>query len=805
MKSGDFRYALRGFRRNPGFAAIAIATLAVGIGANTSIFSVMDAVLLRQLPYLEPEKLAFISAVRDAGGPSQGPLSWVRYRTIRDQNRSFSNIAAFTYDTFNLTGRGEPEQLQAARVTYNFFDVLGVRPAAGRWFSPDEDKQGGSNAVVLTYSFWTRRFGNAKSAIGQWLTLDSKDYLIAGVLPASFNFTYFGPIDIVTTRVYEISGMSPPVIEGGAMFLSAVARLAPQSSFRGAEAEMETLAAQYRAERPRFPDADPRMKVHVDPLRDSIVANVKTALLILFGAVGLVLMIACANVANLSLSRALGRTREFAVRAAIGATRAQVIRQLLIECTLLAVAAGVLGTALSWGGTKFLTSLARNNLPRVEEIHMSATVLAFTLVVSLLAGILFGLAPALHVSRADLNSALRAEGRGSTANRRRNMLRNLLVVGQVALSVILTIGAGLLLRNFIQLRDSGQGFDAHNLMTANISFPQARYNKVAIINFSNQLLSQVRALPGVQSAAIASALPLNATRYTPALPEGQPVVPAGERPVFNLQMLSVGYAAAMRLPVVRGREFNESDNADSRPVMLVNQTVAKRFWPNQDPVGKHVTISTAAPPFEVVGVIGDVRNNTIATDVRAELYLPLLQRVFLQLNLIVRTQGDPHAVVNPIRACVQSLDRDLPLTGIQTMDEVLAAGAAQPRFTTTLLATLSGAALILAIIGIYGVISYSVGERTNEIGVRIALGADRQAILRLVLGQALTLSGIGIATGILVSLGLTRLMTSMLYHVSTTDPVIFGAGALLFVTVAIVAGYLPARRAMRVDPTIALR
>ena len=801
----DARFALRGFRKNPAFAAIAIFTLAVGIGANTSIFSVANALLLRQLPYPQPERLALLTSERLVNGAKQGPLSWPRFQMVHDQNRSFAGVAAFTSDTFNWTGAGAPEQLSAARVSWDFLQIMGVRPATGRLFNAAEDKPGGAFVVLLSQQLWARRFGASPSAVGQTLTLDDKVYTVAGVLPAGFRFDYFGPVDVIVPRVFDLSIITPVQLNGGAMFLSFVARLRPGVSFSQAQAEMDTLAAQYRRERPRFPDADPGLTVRVGNLRDELVSGVSTALWILFGAVGLVLLIACANVASLLLSRALGRKREIAVRTAIGATRASLIRQLLTESLLLAVAGGLLGAVLSAWGTRALAAMAQKTLPRAGEIHSDGLVFAFTAIVSLAAGLLFGLAPALQISRPDVNSILRAEGRGATAGRRRNALRSLLVVSQVALSVLLLIGAGLLLRNFAGLRDSKPGFRANNLLTMNVSLPPTRYPRAAQPAFYRDLFRGIAALPGVQSAAGSTALPVNPTRFSPALPEGQPQVPLAERPVFNIQSITAGYARTMGIPLVHGREFTDRDDAASPKVLLVNQTLARRYWPNQNPVGKRVLVGLGPAPSEVVGVLGDVRNMNLAADVKPELFFPYAQLPGLSLNLLVRTAGDPHTVVKSVEGAVFALDANQPVTAIQTMDEILEAGAAQPRFTTSLLAGLSLAALVLAMVGIYGVIAYSVSERTQEMGIRIALGASRGDILRLVLRQGMTLAGAGIAIGIAASLGLTRLLASLLYGVSATDPLTFAAGAALFVAVAFAASYIPAMRATRVNPIVTLR
>jgi putative ABC transport system permease protein len=803
----DMRYALRVLGKSPGFAAVAVVTLAVGIGANTAIFTVTNALLLRPLRYTQPERLVLISAEKKATGLTQGELTWPRFEMVNEHNRSFSRVAAFTSETFNLTGQGDPEQVPAARVSWNFFEVLGIRPALGRSFAAPEDQPGGDPVVLLSHALWARRFGGDPTAVGRHITLDQKDYTIIGVLPPGFRFDFLSPdAELFAPRVFDLNLITPQQAEGGTGFLRFVARLQPGIGIAKAQAEMDTLAAQYRRERPKFPDADPGMTVRVGNLRDEMVVNARAAVLILSGAVALVLLIACGNVASLMLSRALGRQREIAVRTALGATRFSLVRQLLTESVLLALAGGALGLLLSSWGTQVLASLAEDKLPRVGEIHADGVVLAFTLGISVLAGILFGVAPALQISRPDLNSVLRAEGRGATSGRRRNLLRNLLVVSQVALSTVLLMGAGLLIRNFVQLRAASPGFDARNVLTMSITLPPTRYQRGSeMIAFFEALLGRVRTLPGVRAAVVSSALPLNPSRFSPALAEGQPAIPLAERPLFHIQTFTPGYVGTLRVPLLRGRDFTGHDAEHDPFVAMVNEATVRRYWPNQNPIGKRIWVGRVPDPMLVVGVLGDVRNLNLAADTQPEIYLPFAQRPWAFMNLIVRTQGDPLNFISGVRAAVRAVDRDQPITAVKTMEDVLESGAAQPRFTASLLGALSGAALLLALVGIYGVIAYSVAERTQEMGVRIALGAERSDILRLVLRQGMALVACGIAIGAAASLALTRLLTSLLYRVSATDPLTFAAASALFLGVALVASYLPARRATRVDPAVALR
>ena len=803
----DARHALRSWKRNPVFPAAAVLALAIGIGANTAIFSVADALLLRPLPYAQPEQLVLVSAQSKGSPLSQGPLSWARFEMVRGAGRSFAAVAAFAGETFNLTGRGDPEQLPAARVSANFFQVLGVQPILGRAFLAVEEKPAGEPVVLAAHSFWAKRLAGDPAAVGQHITLDQKDYTVVGVLPPDFSFGFFPPdVEVVVPRLFELNLLTPQQIQAGAGYLNLVARLGEGTTVRHAQAEMDGLSAQYRRDRPAAADADPDLTVRVGNLRDEWVANARAAVLVLSAAVALVLLIACGNVAGLLLARALGRRKEMAVRAALGATRGSLARLVLVESLMLALLGAAAGALASSWATGILTSMAADSLPRAHEVHTGAYVLAFTLAVSVLAGILFGLVPALHVARSDLNAALGAEGRGATSGRRRNRLQSLLAVSQIAFSTVLLIGAGLLVRNLVQMRRAAPGFDPANLLTMNITLPPARYPRGGqMIAFFDRLLQKVRALPLVPAAVAASALPVNPSRFSPALPEGQPPVPLAQRPLFHIQTFTPGMVATLRIPLRRGREFTDRDGERDPLVAMVNEALVARYWHGENPIGKHLWVGRVAQPMEVVGVLGDVRNLNLAADPQPEIYLPYAQRPWASMNLVVRTAGDPRAFVSAIRAAVLATDRDQPVTAVRTMDEVLERAAAQPAFLTALLGLLAAIALLLALVGIYGTVACSVAERKQEMGIRMALGAVRGDILGLVLRQALALAATGIAIGLAVSALLTRWLGSLLYRVSAADPLTFSAAPLLFLAVALAAGYLPARRATLVDPVLTLR
>jgi predicted permease len=706
-----------------------------------------------------------------------------------------------------LTGRGDPEQLSSARISANFFEVLGVRPELGRGFAANGDQPEAKPEVIISHSLWLRRFGAAKDIIGESIALDSRDYTVVGVLPAGFSFSELGAnVDVWSPRFFEHSLASAERVRLGVGYLYGVARLRPGIARDQAQAEMDVLNLQYQRDNPGRPDADPKQKVSVLDLREKGVVNIRPALLVLMGAVGFVLLIACANVASLLLSRALGRKKEIAVRAALGASRAALIRQLVIESLLLAAMSGVCGILLSQWATHALASMTLSGAPSMAGVHMDLWVLAFTVTVSLASGIAFGLAPALQLSKPDLNTVLRDEGRGSTGTRRRNRARSVMVIAQVALSMVLLVGSGLMIRSFARLQTVNLGFDPSRVLTMRIALPPTKYaTPQQQIAFYDQMLQKVQLLPGVQAATISSALPLNPSRQSPMLPEGQPNVPFGQRPILGVETISPAYARVLRLPLLRGREFNEHDNAGSPGVAIVNEAAVRRYWPNENPIGKRIWMGQRPLPVEVVGVFGDLKNVTLGEDASPEVILPFPQLPWPLLNLSVRATGDPRSLISAIRRQVSEIDRDQPLTNVQTMDELVGSASAQPRFTMLLLAVFSGTALILAMVGIYGVIAYSVAQRTQELGIRMALGADQEDVLKLVVGHGLRLTLTGIAIGLAGALALTRLMSSLLYQTSATDPVAFVVSALLFTSVALVASYLPARRATRIDPTEALR
>jgi putative ABC transport system permease protein len=799
----DIAFGARVLRKNPAFTVAAILTLALGIGANTAIFTVTNALLLRPFPYRDPERLVSVGP-KDQSGELPGTL--LRYEMLRDRNQSFEGVAAFATDNFNLTGRGEPLQVPIARTSANFFSLLGVQPQLGRTFTEDEGRPEGKPVVMLSDALWRSRFNADPNIIGQTVTLDTTSHIIVGVLPANVQFPFVGEADIWTPRYFEFSIMSTARLRMGVGYLGYVARLRQGTTLASAEAELSVLNRQYREQNPNMPDADPNVAMVARPLRDLVVADVRGKVLMLTGAVALVLLIACANVTSLLLSRGLTRRREIAVRTALGAGRKSLVQQLLTESMLVAGVAGVLGIGLSWLATRALMQWGGEQLPQGIPIGIDLRVLLFTAGISLLTGIVFGTLPAIQLSRTDLQSTLRDEGRGSSAGPGRGRMKSLLVVAQVALSLLLLIGAGLLLRSFGKLLKVDPGFDAHGVLAMNVSLPTVKYAKPEQqIAFFDEVLRRVRALPGVRDAATSAAMPLTWKRITPVLPEGQPNAPLAQRPFIDIEAVSPHWFETMRVPLRGGRTFTDADNAQSPKVVIVNETFAKRFWPNENPVGKHVVVGRWPDAAEVVGVAADVKNKGLAQDTQAQLYLAFPQLPWGNMNLLVRTTVPPLSLTAAVREQVAALDPDQPVTGIKTVDELMDSSRAQPRFTMMLLSFFSAAALTLAVIGIYGVLAYFVAERRVELGIRLALGAERKDIVRLVLRQGLVLVGAGIVIGLVAAMVMSKLMSSLVYNVGVHDVRTFVFMPLVFLGIALLASYLPARRAMAVDPVEALR
>jgi len=799
----DIRFGARMLVKDPGFSILTVLILGLGIGANASIFVVTSALLLRPFPYTAPEQLISIDS-KDQSKDFGGTL--LRYELTRDTNQSFQDVGVWTNDNLNLTGAGEPLQVPVARVSPSFFPMLGVQPELGRTFSDEEGRPEGKSVVVLSDAMWRSRFHADRNIVGQRVTLDETPYTIIGVLPAEVQFPFVGTAEMWIPRYFEYSLIPTERLRMGVGYLNLVARMKPGVSLDRADAELAVLNQRYREQHPTAPDAGPGIVMQGQSLRELVVGNVRAKVLMLSAAVGVVLLIACANVASLMLSRALARKREIAVRTALGASRGTLIRQLLTESLMLACCAGVLGVGLSWMATRAMTVWGATQLPQGIPMAMDSRVLLFTIVVSCLAGMFFGTVPALQLARADPNSALRAEGRGLSAGYKRAQTKNMLVIGQVALSLLLLIGAGLLLRSFVWLLRVDPGFDAANVLTMNISLPTVKYAKAEQqISFFDEAVRRVSALPGVQSAAVSAALPLSFKRISPVLAQGQPDAPLAQRPFIDIEAISPEWFRTLRVSLMTGREFTAADNQQAPKVVVVNETLAREFWPNDNPVGKHVTVGRSTVPAEVVGVAADIKNKGLEQNTQPQLYLPFPQLAWGDMNLLVRTAVPPRSVVASVRAQIAAVDPDQPVTNVQTVEELMDSSRSQPRFTMLLLGVFAATALTLAVAGIYGVLAYSVAQRQQEFGIRLALGAEKGDILELVVRQGVILASVGIVIGLVVSVFLTRLLGSMLYRVGVHDVLTFLVAPALFLGIALLASYLPARRATRVNPIETLR
>jgi putative ABC transport system permease protein len=802
----SLRHTLRVLRKSPGFTAVAVLTLALGIGANTAIFSVVNSLLLRPLPLDDPSRLVSITVLNAEKNINGGAFALRTYEMMRDRARSFAGVTASSGEGFTLLGAAKPERLAAARVAPNFLDVLGARPLLGRGFQTAEGVSGGPRVALISQSLWQRRFGARNDILGKPIILDQDVYSIIGVMPPNFAFPFSG-IDIWVSRLADTGVFQPEQIRQGTGYLFGTARLRPGVTPQQAAAELAVIFEQFRQENPRAPGADPRNRLDVVPLQESLVGGLRATLRILMGAVGLVLLIACANVASLTLARATGRAREIALRTALGASRGIIIRQLLLESGLLAAAGAALGVLLArWSVELLVKADAGNSLPGFQPIGVDSQVLAFTLGISLIAGIAFGLAPALQVSRPDLNGILRESGWGTSSGGHRQRTRNLLVAGQIALSVVLLIGASLLVQSFRNLQLVNPGFNPHHALTMNVNLPPGKYPDGARrAQFFEDVVKRLAAIPGVRSAAASFGLPLNLRVLSPILADGQPSVPPGQRPLAIWNGATPGYFQTFGIPLLSGRDFTWADDAKSPRVVIVTQSLAHRFWPNESALGKHLTFTRFQAPFEIVGVVGDTKTNGLQADPGMVLFTAYPQWTFPGMALTIRTDADPAAFSTAAAAQVQAVDADLPVTQMLTLDAVMEQLLTQQRQTMFLIGGFAGVALLLALIGLYGLMAYSVAQRTTEIGIRQAIGARRADILRMVFGQAIRLSLIGIAAGAIAAVALTQLLTGLLFHVSATDPPTFAAIALLFLAVSILAAYIPARRATRINPLDAMR
>lgn len=787
----DCRYSLRTLAKNPGFTLVAVVALALGIGANTAIFSVVDAVLLRPLPYADPDRLVVV--LHDG----RNPVAPANFLDWRSQNRSFERIGAAEYWTPNLAGVDPPEKLWALRLTSDILPLLGVQPILGRMFQAEEDE----HQVVLSHRLWQRRFGGDPQILGRALTLNGEVYTVVGVMPSEFRFA---PFWATKAELWAPLALGPRATSRGGNSLRVFARLKPGVSLEQSVAEMAAITGNLEKVHPGTNRA-----VTVQPLKEKVVGNVRPALLVLLGAVGLVLLIACANVAHMMLARASARQREIAVRMALGAKRSRVLRQFLTESLMLASLGGVAGLLLAQWGIRILVALSAGQIPRVESVALDGRVLLFLLGVCLLTGAAFGLIPALRASALDITGSLKEGSRGSSESIRHNRLRSLLVASEFALALMLLIGAGLMMRSFAALQAIEPGFDSSRLLSMVVSV--AGSQEAAPTRrpaFYQQLLRQVQSLPNVQSASAINHLPLAGDLWGwPFRIEGRPAPLPGESPVAIYRVVLPGYFNTMRIPLLRGRDITANDSANAPGVVVINEQLAKECWPGEDPMGKRIAFGNTNPTWlTVVGIAQNSKQHDWAMNPGKELYLSYLQNAAASyMTLVVRTPGDPAALAPSLQSTIWSLNKNVTISEVQTMDHVVAEATAEPRFILILLGAFASAALVLAAVGIYGVMSYSVSRRTQEIGIRMALGADRADVMRHVVGQGMMLVSAGAAAGLGGSFALTHLMTKLLYGVTPTDPVTFVAVPLILGLVAFAATYIPARRATRIDPLVALR
>ncbi len=807
----DVRYALRQIRKAPGFAAVAVITLALGIGANTAIFSVVNGVLLRPLTFKDPNRLVRIwhtPPQKSFPGITRFTVSPADFLDWQDENHVFERMAIYGFRAFTLTGGDKAEQILASTVSTGFFDTIGVKPILGRTPLPEEDQPGRSQVVVLSYGFWQRHFGSNRDVVVRNITLDGMNYLVAGVMPPEFQFPD-------TAQMWTPMAWTDQqkMIRGNHNYL-VIARLRSGTDVQQAQAEMNTISARLEQ---HYPEDDKGWGAAVSPLHEDLVGGVRPALLVLLGAVGFILLIACVNVANLSLARIFSRHKEVAIRTALGASSTRIVRQILVESVLLALLGGALGLTYAHSGIHLIMAFLTGRLPQSANASIDAKVLAFTAFVAVATGVISGILPALHSSRANVNQALK-EGLGRThTGSGGNRTRNTLVVVEIAMSLVLLVGAGLMIRSFQILRKVNPGFEPSGVLNVTAAIAREKFlQPMQQVSFFERVLERVRALPGVVSAGAINNIPLGMNgSHQPIQVEGRPVVRMSEQPEVDVAVITAGYMSTLRIPVLRGRDFGDRDVAGQPATILISKSLARQCWPNEDPIGKHITLSfLPGIAREVVGVVGEVKVDGLdQSRPAAGLYFPLgqvtnpMQEPFnsFPMTLVVRTQSNPSSLVSAVTNAVTEVDRDAPLTNIRTMEDLVAGSLSQVRFNLLLLGAFAGLAMILAAIGIYSVLSYSVKRRVQEIGIRLALGATLPDVLRMIVFEGMRPTLLGVGIGAAGALALARVMSTLIYGVKPTDPLTFLSVALVLATVALLATLIPAYRAARVDPMVALR
>ena len=804
----DIRYGIRMLVKSPAVTAVAIIALTLGIGANTAIFSVVHAVLLRALPYAEGDRLAIVWENRKSGkGNPQNVINLGNFFDWKEQNSVFSDMAAFFDQNTNLTGDGEPEEVPAQIATTNLFSLLGVTPIKGRTFAPDEGREGQPRVVVISYDLWQRRFGGDPNIIGRKIALNNQPSEVIGVLPPDVGwYVQKGSMINRPPQIWAPWQVSNELRQRQGRFARAVARLKPGVTLEQAQNEMNVIGARLEQQ---FPEFNARWGVTVVPLATQFTGEVRKPLLILLGAVGFVLLIACANVANLLLARAASRKREIALRAGLGASRWRIARQLLTESVLLSTFGGILGLLLAWWGTKALLALSPPELMDLRGTSVNVPVLLFTGGLSLLSGVAFGLFPALEASRFDISAPLKESGKGVSGGTRSQRVRSVFVVAQVAMALVLLVGAGLLMKSLSRLQSVEPGFDANNVLTMRVNLPSRKYDTdPKRLNFFKQAIEQIRTIPGVELAGAINTIPFGGPHSGTRIQiEGQPKRPAGQELGTGVCVTDVNYFQTMRIPLKRGRLFTQQEALEMRHVVVVNEAFARENFPGQDPIGQRVTIDMKDDnqPSEIIGIVGDNKHKGLDSEVEPMSFWPHAELVYPAMTLTIRTHGDASSVASGARNVIHQLDSDQPIGEVITMNGLMARSVARSRFNSLLLAIFSAVALVMAAVGIYGVMSYAVLQRTHEIGVRMALGAQRGDVLRLILKQGIVLASTGVLVGLAGSFGLARVISTLLFDVAATDKMTYAAVAAGLFAITFVASYIPAWRATRVDPLVALR
>ena len=796
------RYAVRQLLKSPGFTLIAIVGLGLGIGANVALFSVVNSVLLRPLPYHEPDRLVRLSSTNEQNDLTRVGFSYPRFLDVQQRQDVFSHLALSAGNAFTLTGRGDPEQLIGLQASAALLPALGLEPALGRNFSPDEDRRGGAHVALISQALWRQRFNREPSVLGQALTLDGTPYTIIGVLPEAATAFPLNQLQIWVPRPAEVPYVAPSQLNNGGYFFQVTARLRPGVSLEQAQEAMDVIAAGYRAANAANVDAPSR--IELVPLLDDAVGAQRESYLLLFGAVACVLLIACANIANLLLARFAGRRREIAARFALGARRGEIVRQLVTESMLLALLGGVVGLLLAQWSLSALATFGADLIPRVAEISIDPTALGFSLIATLATGLAIGLLPAMQASGVNVLETLKEAGRGSVGTGSR--LRASLLVAEVSLSLVLLIAAGLLLSSFARLQQVQPGFEPAGIFTAQLVLPPQRYPREKLVAFYEQLYQRLATLPGATSAALTDRVPLTGGQSpAPVAVVGRPVPPMSERPHANRHLVSPRYFSTLGIPIRAGRDFDERDSASVPHVVIVNETFARRHFPGEDPVGRTLITGMGQLPSQIVGVVADVRSTTLNAPPEADYFLPALQRPETFTNILVRTDMGAAAMAPLVREALRSVDSDLPLLEPDTLSSRIAETVANRTLALVLLAGFAVLALVIASLGVYSVMAHLVAFRTSEIGLRIALGASPGTVMRMVLGHGRRLTLVGIALGIAGALVVSRLMQQALFEVNPSDPLVYAVVSLTLLLVAECASFFPARRATRIDPLIALR